>query len=126
MSLVLNNFCRLPSSHIKKMAQESRGICSKLVFPWPQPLTAGCRQLKKAKTSGNQPVDPVAELSAILSKPVHRFPSVPKQRPVLLARHRANPVRPKLNPIVFDEKFIELNASFATCASQSEDCLQPV
>ena len=101
------------------MAEGSRGLHAEIICPLPKPLIEEVRQSPSVVAS--PPAAVVAELRALLLKPEHCLASVPKQRPSLLALKRAKPGRPKLNPMVFDAKFLELAASFSTSASQSED-----
>jgi hypothetical protein len=59
------------------------------------------------------------ELHQILSKPL-TLPPMKKSSPNFFNRNEKIPVRQKNNPLIFDEKFIELNSSLSTCQSWTE------
>ena len=62
------------------------------------------------------------ELSLILSKPATFFPPIAKKTPSpsFMNKIERLPTRQKVNPLVFDEMFIELNSSLSTCESWTE------
>ena len=60
-----------------------------------------------------------SELSQILSKPATIFPPIGKKvpSPNLFAKNTKPPPRPANNPLIFDDKFIEINSLSSTCES---------
>ena len=62
------------------------------------------------------------ELSLILSKPTTILPPIAKKTPSpsFMNKLERPPTRQKVNPLVFDEIFIELNSSLSTCESWTE------
>ena len=59
------------------------------------------------------------ELYSILSKPVTVLPPITKKSssPNCFNKLGRLPSRQKANPLIFDEKFIEINSSLSTCES---------
>ena len=65
----------------------------------------------------------IKELSLILSKPATILPPISKKTPSPSFMNKIDrpPSRQKTNPLIFDEKFIELNSSLSTCESWTDD-----
>lgn len=59
------------------------------------------------------------ELRLILSKPTTILPPIAKKTPSpsMMNKTEHPPTRQKVNPLIFDEVFIELNSSLSTCES---------
>jgi hypothetical protein len=107
-------------------------ISPTLVSPVPRrcshnPVTLPKRnpfiELPPLKTPGLVEEDQLLkELSQILSKPAVILPPISKKTPSPSFFHKIEPpTRQKVNPLVFDEKFIELNSSLSTCESWTEN-----
>ena len=77
-------------------------------------------ELPQLKPPGSFEEDSLeSELSQILSKPATIFPPIGKKAPSpsLFTKNAKQPPRPKNNPVIYDEKFIEINSSTSTCES---------
>lgn len=106
-----------------------RKISPGLVSPVPKRCSANPMAVHKKnpfielpplKTPGLLEEDLLAkELSLILSKPTTILPPIAKKTPSpgFLNKTDHQPTRQKVNPLIFDEAFIELNSSLSTCES---------
>lgn len=107
-------------------------FCPGLVSPIPRrssqnPISMQKRnpftELPPLKTPGLAEEDLLAkELSVILSKPTTILPPISKKTPSpsFLNKIDRPPTRQKINPLIFDETFIELNSSLSTCESWTD------
>ena len=77
-------------------------------------------ELPPLKTPGLPEEDVLEkELRLILSKPTTILPPIAKKTPSpsMMNKTEHPPTRQKVNPLIFDEAFIELNSSLSTCES---------
>lgn len=110
-------------------------LCPALVSPIPkrtsQLLQAASKknpftELPPIKTPGHIEEDLVVkELRLILSKPSFVLPPMKKSTPSpnYFNKIEQHPARQKVNPVVNDEIFLELNCSLSTCESWTEQVL---
>ena len=72
------------------------------------------------KTFSNAEEDSLEkELNSILSKSITILPPISKKTPSpsFFNKFERLPSRQKANPLIYDEKFIEINSSLSTCES---------
>ena len=104
-------------------------LCPALISPTPrragQPLGAITKknpfvELPPLKQPACHETDPVTkELRQILAKPATTLPPMKKSSPNYF-RNEKLLIRQKVNPLIYDEKFIELNSSLSTCQSWTD------
>lgn len=108
------------------MEDSSRLSQKKVLSPEPkrfssQFLSSECAAFTRSYSCNSEDQFVISELSSILSN--GNFPSIDRNSSPLFSRFsQIPPERSRTNPIIFDEKFAELEYSLSTSEDSGSDC----